>query len=399
MNKPFKRIFLIVLDSVGVGHAPDASLYGDQDPNTLLHIDAKVGGLKLPHLEQLGLGGLDSYSGIKHVSKPKAFVTRVFESSLGKDTMTGHWEIMGLHVTKPFKTFTDTGFPPALIRELEEKTGRHVVGNKAASGTEILKELGEHHMKTGDLIVYTSSDSVLQIAAHESIIPVQELYRICEIAREITLRDEWKLGRVIARPFIGTSAETFKRTSHRHDYALSPFSKTYLDYLSEEKLDVISIGKIVDIFNGQGITDFQKTESNKDGMEKTIALTNRSFHGLVFVNLVEFDSEYGHRRDVLGYAKALREFDEQLGQLLPKLLPDDLLILTADHGNDPTHPGTDHTRESVPLIVYSPRFSHGVYAEPLSTYGAIGRIVVDNFGIHRPVLGESLAMWWPQLAK
>ena len=388
----FKRVFVIVMDSVGVGHDPDAHLYGDTNPNTLKNIDRVVGGLQLPTLQKLGLGLLDDYLKVKPVTHPLGYVTRVFEASLGKDTMTGHWEMMGLHITKPFKTFTDTGFPPELIRELEQRTGRKVIGNVSASGTTIIEELGEQHMTSGDLIVYTSADSVLQIAAHEDIIPIEEQYRICEIARDITMRDEWKLGRIIARPFIGTNRSNFKRTPRRHDYALSPFQPTYLDVLKSAKVPTIAIGKIIDIFNGAGISEYQKTVSNEDGMDKTIALAKTDFSGFVFVNLVEFDSEYGHRRDPVGYGRALEAFDKRLQEFIEVMNDDDIVLVTADHGNDPTHAGTDHTRETVPLLIYSPQFKNGgTLLAPLNTYGSIGKLAADNFKVSATnLLGESV---------
>lgn len=390
--KPFKRVFLIVMDSVGVGHDPDAPKYGDTLPNTLLHIDQKMNGLVCPTMAKLGLGRLENFKNILATDHQLGYVTRVFERSLGKDTMTGHWEMMGLNITKPFKTFTDTGFPVELITELEAKTGRKVIGNKSSSGTTILEELGEEHMKTGAIIVYTSADSVLQIAAHEEIIPIPELYRICEIAREITLKDEWKLGRVIARPFIGTNKTNFKRTPRRHDYALSPFAPTYLDAMQKAKVPTVAIGKIVDIFNGAGISAYEKTVSNEDGMDKTIAFAKSDKQGFVFVNLVEFDSEFGHRRDPIGYGKALEAFDKRLAELLVVLTYDDLVMISADHGNDPTHAGTDHTRETVPLMIYSPRFkTSGEMLAPLTTYGSMGKLAVDNFMVNAPdLLGESI---------
>lgn len=290
--------------------------------------------------------------------------------------------MMGLLTTKPFKTFTDTGFPKELIDELEEKTGRKVIGNYASSGTEILKELGERQMKTGELIVYTSADSVLQIAAHEEIIPVPELYRCCEIAREICLRPEYRLGRIIARPYVGENAETFKRTSNRHDLALSPSGTTVMDILKEHQKDVVCVGKIGDIFNQVGVTESHKTKSNADGMNQTIEIAkNHDFEGLCFVNLVEFDSEYGHRRNPLGYAKAIEEFDLQLKDLLDVLKEDDLLMITADHGNDPTAPGTDHTREKVPLIMYSPSFKEGRMLSERDSFADIGMTVLKNFDL------------------
>jgi phosphopentomutase len=380
----FKRVFLIVLDSVGIGHAHDAAKFDDVGTNTLLNIDKAVNGLVLPSLEALGLGYLDNYSKIKKIPNYKGYYGRLTELSLGKDTMTGHWEIMGLNIVKPFQTFTDTGFPKQLLDELSRLTGHGIIGNIAASGTEIIKQLGEQHLRTKDLIVYTSADSVIQIAAHEDIIPIPELYKICEIARKLTMKDEWKVGRVIARPFIGTNKDNFKRTANRHDYALSPFAETYLDILKDNNFDVISVGKISDIFNGAGITKSIKSKSNAHGIEETINLMKIDFKGLCFVNLVEFDSEYGHRRDPLGYGKALVEFDNKLPELISNLNQDDLLILTADHGNDPTYKGTDHTRENVPLIVYSPSFrGKGPLNAKFDTFADIGVTIIDNFGLKK----------------
>jgi phosphopentomutase len=382
--KKFKRVFLIVLDSVGIGHAHDAAKFDDVGTNTLLSIDKAVNGIVLPSLEALGLGYLDNFLKIKKIPNYKGYYGRLTELSLGKDTMTGHWEIMGLNIVKPFKTFTDTGFPKQLLDELGRLTGHGIIGNIAASGTEIIKQLGEQHLLSKDLIVYTSADSVIQIAAHEDIIPISELYKICEIARELTMKDEWKVGRVIARPFIGTNKDNFKRTSNRHDYALSPFDETYLDILKDNNFDVISVGKISDIFNGAGITKSIKTKSNAHGIEETINLMKTNFNGLCFVNLVDFDSEYGHRRDPLGYGKALIEFDNKLPELISNLNQDDLLILTADHGNDPTYKGTDHTRENVPLLVYSPSFEgKGPINADLDTFANIGSTIIDNFGLKK----------------
>ena len=382
--KKFKRVFLIVLDSVGIGHAHDAAKFDDAGANTLLNIDKSVKGLNLPALEALGLGYLDNYLNIKKIPNYKGYYGRVSELSLGKDTMTGHWEIMGLNIVKPFKTFTDTGFPKKLLDELSSLSGHGIIGNVAASGTEIIKQLGEQHLRTKDLIVYTSADSVIQIAAHEDIVPIPELYKICEIARKLTLKDEWKVGRVIARPFIGTSKDNFKRTSNRHDYALSPFAETYLDILKDNNLDVISVGKISDIFNGAGITKSIKTKSNAHGVEETIKLMKSNFNGLCFVNLVDFDSEYGHRRDPLGYGKALVEFDSKLPEILNNLNHEDLLIITADHGNDPTYKGSDHTRENVPLLVYSPSFKgKGPINTKLETFANIGATIIENFGLKK----------------
>jgi len=384
----YKRIFLIVLDSLGIGEAPDANLYGDVGSHTIGHI-AQHMDLKIPNLEALGYGNITPIKGIKPTSKPLAFYTKVQEASHGKDTMTGHWEMMGMYITKPFKTFTDTGFPDDLIKELEEKTGRKIVGNISASGTEIIKDFGEHHLKTGDLIVYTSADSVIQIAMHEEIIPIKEQYRICEIAREMMMKPEWKVGRVIARPFLGTNKDNFTRTSNRHDYALKPHEKTALNHLSEAGFDVIALGKINDIFDGYGINDHSKTISNDDGMEQITKITGRDFTGLCFLNLVDFDALYGHRRDPIGYGKAIETFDHQLPLLLEKLNEDDLLILTADHGNDPTAPGTDHTREYVPLLVFSKQIKAGGKLPIFHTFADIGATITDNFKVQKPSHGTS----------
>jgi phosphopentomutase len=380
----FKRIFVIVMDSVGIGALPDAKLFGDEGTNTFLHTAQRCGGLKLPVLGSLGLADLAPIQGVSKQSHPQSFVTTMREVSAGKDTMTGHWELMGLETKKPFKTFTDTGFPASLIEELKAKSGHDFIGNVAASGTEIITQMGEEHMRTKKIILYTSADSVLQLAANESVIPIKELYRVCEIAREICMKPEYLLGRVIARPFVGTTAKTFKRTTNRHDYALSPGVDTALDVLNKAGLVTSCIGKINDIFNGQGVNRTQKTMSNLDGMNLTNLETTRTFEGLVFVNLVEFDSEFGHRRDPLGYGKALEQFDVELGKLLPKLTKDDLLMITADHGNDPTHIGTDHTRERVPLFMVSPRFTQGRALPERSTFADLSSTILLNFKLPQP---------------
>lgn len=389
----YNRIFLIVMDSLGIGHAVDANKFNDVGANTLFNINETIKYLKIPNLEKLGIGYLDNYNGISKPNDYLGYIGRLQERSNGKDTMTGHWEMMGLYIDKPFKTFTETGFPKALLDEFTKRTGKEIIGNISASGTKIIEDLGEEHLRTGKLIIYTSADSVLQIAANEAICPVDELYKYCEIARDITMKDEWKVGRVIARPFIGNSKENFKRTAKRHDYALSPFGKTYMNYLKENNYDVIAVGKINDIFNAEGVTEAQKTISNEDGMNKTIEIAkNKSFKGLCFVNLVDFDMEYGHRRDPLGYAKCIEEFDVQLGKLLDNLRKDDLLILTADHGNDPTMPGSDHTREEVPLIMYSKSFNKGKLLEKGDTFANIGATIADNFDlkITSNLLGKSI---------
>lgn len=386
----YQRIFTIVMDSVGAGAMPDAANYGDTGADTLGHIGKAVGGLKLPTLQHLGLGNLHSIEGVAPIQSPLGYYGKMREISVGKDTMTGHWEIMGLKVDEPFITFTDTGFPDELIDELKRRTGHGIVGNKAASGTEILDELGEHHLKTGDMIVYTSGDSVLQIAAHEETFGLQELYRCCEIARELTMKPEWRVGRVIARPFLGNKAGEFKRTSNRHDYALKPFAPTVLNRLKDKGLAVISVGKINDIFDGEGITAAHKTKSNEDGMLKTIEIAKSDFNGLCFVNLVDFDALWGHRRNPQGYAQDLQQFDGQLETLISTLRDDDLLILTADHGNDPVHSGTDHTREMVPLIFYSKSFKGSGLLPLTDSFAALGATIAENFGVKLPDVGSSL---------
>jgi len=386
----YQRIFTIVMDSVGAGAMPDAANYGDTGADTLGHIGKAVGGLKLPTLQRLGLGNLHAIEGVAPIQSPLGYYGKMREISVGKDTMTGHWEIMGLKVDEPFITFTDTGFPDELIDALKRRTGHGIVGNKAASGTEILDELGEHHLKTGDMIVYTSGDSVLQIAAHEETFGLQELYRCCEIARELTMKPEWRVGRVIARPFVGNKAGEFKRTSNRHDYALKPFAPTVLNRLKDKGLAVISVGKINDIFDGEGITAAHKTKSNEDGMLKTIEIAKSDFNGLCFVNLVDFDALWGHRRNPQGYAQDLQQFDGQLETLISTLRDDDLLILTADHGNDPVHSGTDHTREMVPLIFYSKSFKGSGLLPLTDSFAALGATIAENFGVKLPDVGSSL---------
>ena len=383
----FKRVFLTVMDSVGIGEAPDAEKFGDKGSDTLGHIAEKMNGLHMPVMGKLGLSNIREIKGIEKADKPMAYYTKMQEASNGKDTMTGHWEIMGLRIDTPFRVFPD-GFPPELIQELEEKSGRKIIGNKPASGTEILVELGEEHVKTGALIVYTSADSVLQIAAHEEIVPLEELYRICEIAREITLRDEYMVGRVIARPFVGEPG-AFKRTPNRHDYALKPFGRTVMNELKDSGFDVISIGKIADIYDGEGVTKALRTTSNMDGMDKQVQTLDMEFTGLSFLNLVDFDALFGHRRDPEGYGKALEEYDARLQEVLDKLRDDDLLIITADHGNDPVHAGTDHTREYVPLLVYSKQFKEGKELPLRKTFADIGATVADNFGVKMPEHGTS----------
>lgn len=387
MKKRFKRIFLLILDSVGIGEAPDAANFDDVGADTLGHIADYVSGLKMPTMAELGLSNIRPIKGIDKADRPLAHYTKMEEASVGKDTMTGHWELMGLQIDQPFQTFPD-GFPAELLTELTEKTGRGVLGNKPASGTEIIVELGEKHIETGDLIVYTSADSVLQIAAHEEVVPLEELYQICEIARELTKNEKYMVGRVIARPFVG-EVGAFERTSNRHDYALKPFGRTVMNELKDASLAVIALGKITDIFDGEGVTESIRTVDNDDGMAKLIESMDQDFRGLSFLNLVDFDAKYGHRRDPRGYAKALEAFDQQLPAVLDKLREDDLLIITADHGNDPTHHGTDHTREYVPLIVYHTGIQSGQELPISKTFADVGATIADNFNVKLPEHGES----------
>ena len=388
----YKRIFVIVMDSLGVGAMSDSPEFGDVGVNTLGHISQSVGSFHMPNLQKMGMANLTPLKQVEPVEKSLGYYGKLNEKSRGKDTMTGHWEMMGLEVTKPFKTFTEHGFPPELIAELEKRTGHKVIGNKSASGTEILDELGEEEIATGHMIVYTSADSVLQICGNEETFGLDELYRCCEIAREITMKDEWRVGRVIARPYVGKKKGEFKRTSNRHDYALKPFGKTALNALQDAGLDVISVGKIRDIFDGEGITEAYKSKSSVHGMEQTIELAQKDFHGLCFVNLVDFDALWGHRRNPQGYAEEIEKFDVNLGNLLPLLKDDDLLIITADHGNDPTYTGTDHTREKVPFLAYSPSMSGNGELPETDTFAVIGATVADNFGVKMPegTIGESL---------
>jgi len=384
----FKRVFLIVIDSVGCGELEDAHLFGDVGSNTIKHISEAANGIHLPNMEKLGYGHLTEIKGVAPLANPIGNYTKMKEISNGKDTMTGHWELMGLKIVKPFNTFTDTGFPQELIDELSEKTGRNIVANCAASGTAILDEWGEHQIATGDLIVYTSADSVLQIAAHEEAVGLDELYKACEIAREMTREGEWKLGRIIARPYVGDKKGNFSRTANRHDYALKPFEDTALVYLKEAGYDVVSFGKIKDIYDGEGITEAYKQVSNKHGMENFIEYSDKDFNGLAYLNLVDFDALYGHRRNPIGYKDALKEFDGQLGDLMAKMNDDDLIMITADHGNDPTYKGTDHTREYVPMLAYSPSLKGGSI-EVRESFADIGATISDNFKVKQASYGKS----------
>ncbi|MGL5648255.1 MAG: phosphopentomutase [Clostridium sp.] len=388
----YNRVFIIVIDSLGIGELEDCKQFGDENVDTLGHIAESVDSFNIPNLQKLGLANLHKIKHVDAIEKPLGYQMKMKEASNGKDTMTGHWEMMGLHITKPFQTFTDTGFPQELLDELSRRTGHGIVGNKSASGTAILDELGEHQMKTGDMIVYTSADSVLQICGHEETFGLDELYRCCEIARELTMKPEWMVGRVIARPYLGEKAGEFKRTSNRHDYALKPYGKTALDVLKENGLEIISVGKIKDIFDGEGITEGNSSKSSVHGMEQTIEIEKRDFKGVCFVNLVDFDALWGHRRNPQGYAEELEKFDIKLGEFLDGMRDDDLLIITADHGNDPTYKGTDHTREHVPFLAYSPSMKEGAILDTVDTFGTIGATIVDNFGYKMPenTIGKSV---------
>ena len=374
----FQRVVWIVLDSVGIGEMPDAAAYGDAGSDTLGNI-ARQRELHLPNLVKLGLANIKPIDGLTAAAEPTASYGKCALASPGKDTTTGHWEMVGIHLDKPFPLFPN-GFPPQILNEFERISGRGVLGNKAASGTEIIKDLGEQHMRTGSPIVYTSADSVFQIAAHEEVIPLWEQYKMCECARSI-LRGPFEVGRVIARPFTG-SPGAFTRTSNRRDFAVPPPKGMLLDQLDEAGLAVYSVGKIFDVFLGRGIGPHEKTKNNADGMAKTMEALEEVTHGLIFTNLVDFDQQYGHRNDVEGYAKALQEVDAWLPGLVEKLNPGDLLILTADHGCDPTTPGTDHTREYVPVLAYAPRHPLGAGLGTRATLSDIGQTVVQNFGVH-----------------
>lgn len=391
---PYKRIFTIVIDSLGIGEMEDAHKFGDRGANTLLHISQSMEQFPIPNLRKLGIANLCPLYQAEPEPKPIGCYTKLREASMGKDTMTGHWELMGIHTKHPFLTFTKEGFPNELIHALEKETGHKIIGNKNASGTAILDELGERSIRTGEMIVYTSADSVLQICGHEEerYFGLNELYRCCEIARKLTMKPEWMVGRVIARPFVGDDKEHFRRTSNRHDYAIPPTGKTVLDALKEAGFCVISIGKINDIFSGAGITDAYHSDSSVHGMEQTIEMAKKDFTGLCFVNLVDFDSLWGHRRDPVGYGEELIRFDEKLGILMEQLREDDLLLITADHGNDPTAPGTDHTREKVPLLAWSPGEIHKGQIKEQDTFAVVGATIADNFHVKMPegTIGTSI---------
>ena len=383
----FSRVFLIVMDSVGIGEQPDAPKFRDEGANTLGHIAERVEHFHLPNLAKLGLGNIAPLRNVPAASQPAAHYGKMQEISMGKDTTTGHWEIMGLHVSTPFNTYPD-GFPAALISEFEERIGRKVLGNKVASGTDILDELGAEHMETGAIIVYTSADSVFQVAAHEEVVPLDELYRICEIARELTLRDEFAVTRVIARPFVGEPGQ-FVRTSNRHDYSVKPFAPTVMNELQNAGLTSIAIGKISDIYAEEGITKSIRTKDNMDGVDQLLGTMKESFTGLSFVNLVDFDAKYGHRRDPQGYGQALMEFDARIPEILAGLTENDLLVITADHGDDPVHHGSDHTREYVPLLAYHKGIAAGTDLGIRGTFADLGATIADNFGVPAPAIGKS----------
>ena len=388
----YKRIFTIVLDSLGIGEMKDSPQYGDVGVNTLGHIAEHTKDFHIPNLQKLGIANLCKLDGILPIEQPLGRYAKLNEKSHCKDTMTGHCELMGIYTEKPFQTFTETGFPQELIHELSIRTGRTIIGNKSASGTAILDELAEEEIEKGHLIVYTSGDSVMQICGNEEIMGLDTLYRYCEIARELTMKDEWKVGRVIARPYVGKKKGEFKRTANRHDYAVKPSGPTALNALQEAGYDVISIGKINDIFVGEGITRAYKSQTSVHGMEQTIGMAKEDFEGLCFTNLVDFDALWGHRRNVAGYAKEIEMFDEKLGELLSLLQEEDLLIITADHGNDPTYIGTDHTREKVPFLAWSPSMKKGKELPEQETFAVVGATIADNFDVAMPkgCIGTSL---------
>lgn len=386
-----ERVILLVMDSAGVGALPDAGRYGDEGAHTLGHVAeravAQTGGFELPTLQRLGLGNITSLAGMAPARPAAGAFGKCAEISAGKDTSTGHWEMAGLEIEKAFPLFPE-GFPEEILAPFRARTGRAVLGNVPASGTEILDQLGEEHMRTGALIVYTSGDSVFQIAAHEDVVPVPELYRCCEIAREIL--DPYQVGRVIARPFVGPGKGRFQRTYNRHDYSIPPPAPTVLDHLAGAGIEVVGVGKIHDIYVGQGLTRNVKSEGNADGMEKTLGLLDEVERGMIFNNLVDFDAKYGHRRDAAGYYTCLREFDQALARLIARLRPGrDLLLITADHGNDPTMPGSDHTREYVPLLAYGPTAAAGVDLGTRSTLADIGATVAEVFAVAPPPRGTS----------
>lgn len=373
------RVVLIVLDSVGIGEMPDAEKFGDKGSNTLVNTAKSVGGLKMPNSARLGLGKLENIPGVESVESALGAYGKMLEKSTGKDSTTGHWEFMGLIMDKPFDFFPE-GFPPEIIEPFEKETGRKVIGNKPASGTEIIKELGPKQEETGDLIVYTSADSVFQIAAHEDVIPLEELYKDCGIARRILNESNYKVARVIARPYVGNHPN-YTRTANRHDYSLAPEGKLASEYLIENGIPVYAVGKINDIYLGHGITDYVKTKNNMDGVDKTIEYMKKVDNGLIFTNLVDFDMRYGHRNNPEGYAEALENFDERLPEIMNNLSFVDILIITADHGCDPTTPSTDHSREKVPLLIYGMNVLPNVDLGERDTFADLGQTILDLFGL------------------
>ncbi|MGR3742366.1 phosphopentomutase [Companilactobacillus sp. DQM5] len=388
----YNRVFAIVMDSVGIGESPDSVDFDDAGADTLGHVAKFYGkNFKIPNLVKLGIGNIrkdNPLSDVEIMDSPIGSFGKMQETSVGKDSMDGHWEMMGLPVKEPLGFFPN-GFPKELIEKLEKFSGRKAIVNKPYSGTDVIRDYGEHQLETGDLIVYTSGDSVLQIAANEEKIPLKELYKICEYARSITRDQPYRIGRIIARPYVGTNKENFERTSNRHDYALEPTAETDMNRIQKSGLEVLGVGKINDIFSGNGITSGVHTTSNHDGMEKTIENLNKDFKGFSFTNLVDFDAMYGHRRNPEGFGKALMEFDIQLGEFLDQMKPDDLLMITADHGNDPGYKGTDHTREYVPLLAYSPSMKKGDSLGIRSTFADLGATIIDNFGIEGNGVGTS----------
>lgn len=386
--KKYKRIITLVLDSVGIGAMPDAEKYNDdQTVNTLGNLSEQYG-LDLPNLQKLGLGNIEKIKTVTPNPKAQANFGKMAEKADGKDTLTGHWEMMGCTLEKGFKQFIDKGFPPKLIEEFEERTNRKILGNKEASGMKIIAEYYDEHIKTGKYILYTSVDSTFQIAAHEDIVPLEELYQACEIARELTKTPEYSVARVIARPFLGDK-DNFYRTSNRHDYALNPTNKTIMEELVENNIQSVAIGKINDIFNGHGITKVKKNKNNMHGVDNLLEELQEDYEGHIFVNLVDFDSIYGHPRDPEGYKKSLEEFDQRIPEILQNLQEDDLLIITADHGNDPTYKGNDHTREYVPLLVYNQNLEGNNNLGIRQTFADIGATISDNFNINMPNSGKS----------
>lgn len=383
-----RRVILIVLDSVGIGELPDAADYGDVGSDTLGNISKAVGGLRLPNMEKIGLGNITGIKNIVKAEEPSGAFGKCAELSIGKDTVTGHWEIAGSVLRKPLNTYPN-GFPEDIIKEFQEKIGRKIIGNKVASGTEIIMELGEEHIKTGYPIVYTSADSVFQIAAHEDVIPLEELYKMCSIAREMFIGEK-AIGRIIARPFIGKVGE-FTRTSNRKDFALDPFDKTMLDYIKEKGLNVMAVGKIEDIYNKRGITDAVHIKNNMDGVDKTLEYMEKENRGLIFTNLVDFDMLYGHRNDAQGYAKALVDFDSRMPEIISLMKEEDILILTADHGCDPTTTSTDHSREYIPVLVYGKKIKSGINIGIRKSYSDIGKTILELLNVENDLYGESFA--------